>query len=98
MSEIGYLLESGSNRFGALDFQMSPTVYVDRSDTATLDELHDAAARLQQGKQLSPVAEAALIHGTSIGGARPKVLVEDAGCRGPACFRSDRLQHGDQQP
>lgn len=78
LTEIGYFLESGSNRLGAIDFQVSPDSYVPRRDSATLDELHDAARRLQAGEPLSAAAAEALIHGTSIGGARPKVLVEDA--------------------
>lgn len=72
-----YMLESGSNRFGAIDFQASSTEYVPRVDAATLDELHSAAARVDEGIPLTPAMHAALIHGTSIGGARPKVLVTD---------------------
>lgn len=77
LSEIGYMLETGSNRLGANDFQTSPIDYVPRHDSASLDELHEAAQRLQEGRPLSTAAEAALLHGTTIGGARPKVLVED---------------------
>src|SRR5699024_6239074 len=40
LDELTYLLESGSDRVGALDFQRSPNDYVPRGDrTATLDEL-----------------------------------------------------------
>ncbi|WP_166347351.1 type II toxin-antitoxin system HipA family toxin [Phytoactinopolyspora limicola] len=77
LSEIGYMLESGSNRLGANDFQARPTQYESRRDTASLDELHEAARRLQEGRPLSTAAEEALVHGTTIGGARPKVLVDD---------------------
>ncbi|MDO9591327.1 MAG: type II toxin-antitoxin system HipA family toxin, partial [Microcella sp.] len=77
ISEIGYLLLSGTNRFGANDFQASRTEYVPRSDTAPFDELVDAATRLNAGLEVSrPVAEA-FQHGTAIGGARPKVLIHD---------------------
>src|SRR5450631_1995868 len=42
--ELTYLLESGSDRIGALDFQLSAIQYVARDDTtATLDELLTAA-------------------------------------------------------
>ncbi|HPU12669.1 MAG TPA: type II toxin-antitoxin system HipA family toxin [Aeromicrobium sp.] len=75
--EEEYMLLSGSNRFGAIDFQRSPTEYVSRAETASLDELHEAADRLESGQPLSPVMQEALLRGTSIGGARPKVLVED---------------------
>ncbi|WP_309615916.1 type II toxin-antitoxin system HipA family toxin [Salinibacterium sp.] len=77
ISEIGYMLASGSNRFGALDFQASPTDYRARRDTATLDELTEAASLLQQKRALSEPLKAALLHGTTMGGARPKVLIED---------------------
>ncbi|GAA2749051.1 type II toxin-antitoxin system HipA family toxin [Amnibacterium kyonggiense] len=77
LEELDYLLLSGSNRFGALDFQAAGNTYVPRGDTASLDELTEAATRLQEHRALSAPLEAALLHGTTIGGARPKVLVED---------------------
>jgi len=40
LDELSYLLESGSDRFGALDFQASSTEYVPRTqDTASLGDL-----------------------------------------------------------
>ena len=74
--DLTFLLESGSNRIGGLDFQASATEYVPRIGTATLDELHAAADALQAG-QLTPDLAAALIDGTAVGGARPKVLLAD---------------------
>jgi serine/threonine-protein kinase HipA len=74
---LTYLLESGSDRIGALDFQTSATVYQARTSQATLDEMVTAAERLDAGLPLSPTLESALLHGTSVGGARPKVLVSD---------------------
>jgi serine/threonine-protein kinase HipA len=77
LDELTYLLESGSDRIGALDFQQSPSEYVPRlHDRASLEELQDAAERVQRGVALPPGLEQALQHGTSIGGARPKVLLE----------------------
>jgi serine/threonine-protein kinase HipA len=80
LSLLTYLLESGSDRIGALDFQENPTDYVPRIDTsATLEQLMNAAADLEAGHLLPlPLAEA-LTRGTSIGGARPKVLLTEAG-------------------
>ncbi|WP_426565342.1 type II toxin-antitoxin system HipA family toxin [Angustibacter sp. McL0619] len=75
-SKLTYLLESGSDRIGALDFQRSATEYVPRVEDASLDELHAAAEALQQG-ELSAVLSDAFVHGTAVGGARPKVLVRD---------------------
>ncbi|MFT4166798.1 MAG: HipA domain-containing protein [Microlunatus sp.] len=77
LSEIEYMLHSGSNRFGALDFQASRDNYVPRDDAATLDELHRAAIILNEGGELSPGLDAALLHGTSLGGARPKATLTD---------------------
>ena len=77
---LTYLLESGSNRVGALDFQTSPTDYVPREPTiATLGELMDSADRVDAGIPLSPELDLALLHGTSIGGARPKATLVDRG-------------------
>lgn len=79
LDELSYLLESGSDRVGALDFQRSPTVYEPRDPVnATLEELQEAAERVEKGLPLSPDLDQALYHGSSIGGARPKALLEDA--------------------
>ena len=76
--ELGYLLNSGSDRIGALDFQASPTEYLARSgDDATLDELYDAARHVEEGLPLPPALDRAMLHGTSVGGARPKVTLSD---------------------
>jgi len=78
LSELTYLLESGSDRIGALDFQASPTEYVPRqSKGATLEELMNSAERVEKGVPLSPELDQAIFHGSSIGGARPKALIED---------------------
>ena len=78
LDELTYLLESGSDRIGALDFQLSPTHYVPRQgQQATLEELMAAAEKVERGVPLSPGLDLALQHGTSLGGARPKVLMED---------------------
>lgn len=78
LSERSYLLESGSNRFGSLDFQTSSDVYVARGSTASLDELQHAAEIVQSGEPLNPQLSDALVKGTSIGGARPKAVISDA--------------------
>ena len=89
LTELTYWLESGSDRIGALDFQRSPTEYVPRlTEHATLEELLESAARVEQGVPLSPVLDQALNHGTSIGGARPKALIETDGRKYIAKFSS----------
>lgn len=89
LGELTYLLESGSDRIGALDFQRSPTEYVPRAPTnVPLEELLESAARVEQGVPLMPELDQALFHGSSIGGARPKALIEDKGRKYVAKFSS----------
>lgn len=78
LDELTYLLESGSDRIGMLDFQRSPTDYVPRQrKNATLAELMESAERVEKGVQLTPELDQALQHGSSLGGARPKALIDD---------------------
>jgi serine/threonine-protein kinase HipA len=80
LDPLTYLLESGSDRIGALDFQASPDAYVGREDaSASLEELAEAAEWVSAGVPLSPALDRALVHGTSVGGARPKALIGDVG-------------------
>ena len=77
LDELTCLLESGSDRIGALDFQLSPTEYIPRlGNHASLEELMEAAQKVQEGLPISKTLDHALQHGTSIGGARPKVMIE----------------------
>jgi serine/threonine-protein kinase HipA len=76
LGELTYLLESGSDRAGALDFQTSASNYVPRGmDQAPLDDLLRSAEQVEKGIPLSPELDKALQHGTSLGGARPKALL-----------------------
>src|SRR5208282_1417549 len=80
LSSLTYLLESGSDRTGALDFQASASEYIPRTNSsATLEQLMAAAADIEAGRILPLALAEALTRGTSIGGARPKVLLTDAG-------------------
>ncbi len=79
LDELTYLLDSGSDRVGALDFQESAIQYLPRhTQQSTLEALLTAAEQVERGVPLSPELDQALLHGTSLGGARPKVLLEDA--------------------
>jgi len=78
LTMLTYLLESSTDRIGALDFQASPTEYVERSGGATLKEVQSATEKFLAGDPFSPELDAALMRGTSIGGARPKVLLREA--------------------
>jgi len=89
LDELTYLLESGSDRIGALDFQLSPTEYMPRSaNNVTIEELLESAERVEQGVPLTPELDQALFHGSSIGGARPKALIQDQGKKYVAKFSS----------
>lgn len=80
LAELGfdfYMLESDSQRFGNLDFQPSHDIYEPRGGDATLDDLAQAADLLDRGQTLPANLDAALLHGTSVGGARPKAQLRD---------------------
>lgn len=80
LGALSFLLESGSDRIGALDFQASATNYVPRERAnATLDELATSAERVDAGIPLTSALDEALFRGSSIGGARPKALIDDGG-------------------
>lgn len=79
-AEVGlltYLLRSGSDRAGALDFQERADEYVARTHDATLEQLLHAADEVQRGNVVPAPLAAALAAGSSIGGARPKVTLVD---------------------
>ena len=89
MDEITYMLLSGSDRIGALDFQASAKEYVPRDPhDVSLAELLGAAERLERDLPLSRALAEALLHSASIGGARPKALVRGDGKRHVAKFAS----------
>ena len=76
IDELTYLLESGSDRIGALDFQRSADTYVPReASAASLEELQAATALVEKGVPLTPELASALLDGSSIGGARPKTMI-----------------------
>ena len=94
LHELTYLLESGSDRIGALDFQSSPSEYEPRTvQTATLEELLSAAEKVEKGVPLAPDLDQALFHGTSLGGARPKAMIQDGDTKMIAKFSSSTDTH-----
>ncbi|HEY4450674.1 MAG TPA: HipA domain-containing protein, partial [Solirubrobacteraceae bacterium] len=90
---LTFLLESGSDRIGWLDFQSSATEYVSRESSASLEELMSAAQRLEAGIPFSAALDEALLHGSSVGGARPKALLQDGGRKLIAKFSSTTDQY-----
>ena len=89
LDELTYLLESGSDRIGALDFQRSPKEYVPRTAAnVNIEELIESAERVEKGVALTPELDQALFHGSSIGGARPKALIQEQNIKYVAKFSS----------
>ncbi|WFU54870.1 HipA domain-containing protein [Bradyrhizobium pachyrhizi] len=89
LDELTYLMESGSDRIGALDFQASASDYVPReSAEVSLDELLDAATLVEKGVPLTAELDRALLLGSSIGGARPKAMITSGNKKFVAKFSS----------
>lgn len=87
LGELDYLLESPDDRAGALGFGLGPEPPAPRrkfNQTIELEKLQKIADELIGDEDKTPAnAEAAqvqelLLIGTSMGGARPKAVVEDA--------------------
>lgn len=79
LSPLDLLLFSSSDRIGALHFQSSPEIYQPQyENSASVEQLMEAVGLVEQGQPLPESLALALLHGTSIGGARPKAFV-DAG-------------------
>lgn len=95
LDELTFMLRSGSDRVGALDFQASPAEYVPRENgCASLEDLQQATDLVDRGLPLGPDLAEALQHGTSIGGARPKCLVRSGERRHVAKFSSSTDTYG----
>lgn len=76
-TELVYMLLSASNRVGALDFQFSDKEYIPRNtENVELTQLMQAAAYIDENKELPKELENVILHGTSIGGARPKAFIK----------------------
>ena len=93
LDELTFLLASGSDRTGALDFQASASAYVARGVAGTLEELVLSAERVEQGVPLTAELDAALYHGSSIGGARPKAQITASNAKYVAKFSSGGDTH-----
>jgi serine/threonine-protein kinase HipA len=75
-NELDYGMLSGSDRIGALDFQASATEYKERSlGNISLKAIDELAIALETNHDFTKSLAPVLLHGTSIGGARPKCLI-----------------------
>jgi serine/threonine-protein kinase HipA len=98
LPEIEYLLAAGDDRTGALAFGLqkdAPTTPRGHHRMVALPELLEAAELVEGEAALTPEVQRAaelLLHGLTMGGARPKALVEDDGAQWIAKFpaKSDR--------
>ena len=89
LDELTYMLESGSDRIGALDFQTSSESYISREvENPRLEDLQEASERVEKGLPLTPQLDRVLNHGSSIGGARPKALIQSGNTKYVAKFSS----------
>lgn len=94
LDEMNFMLQSGSDRIGALDFQVSAEKYVPRQQgEVTLEMLMNAAAYVEAGTPLPQELDEALRHGTSIGGARPKAQIKADKTKYIAKFSASNDQH-----
>jgi serine/threonine-protein kinase HipA len=89
LSEMIYMMHSSSDRIGSIDFQASPQPgeYVPRgNEVATIEALQKAADIISKGQKLPPDLDKALLHGTALGGARPKAMILDGDKKSIAKF------------
>lgn len=78
LSVLDLLLLSSSDRIGALHFQSTADEYQPHHENhATLEQLLEGVNLIERGEVIPENLMTALIHGTSIGGARPKALIDD---------------------
>tara|TARA_R100000935_G_scaffold51297_3_gene77680 strand:+ start:217 stop:741 length:525 start_codon:yes stop_codon:yes gene_type:complete len=94
LDEMNYMLQSGSDRISALDFQTSATEYVSRlAGAVDLTTLIEAADLVERGGPLPQELDEAIWHGISIGGARPKAQVTNGNRKMIAKFIASKDQH-----
>ena len=94
LEEGVFLMHSASDRTGSLDFQESASEYVPREeDAASLDDLYDVVELVAQGMPIPRDLNAALFHGSAIGGARPKAVITDGEVKFVAKFSLSNDTH-----
>jgi serine/threonine-protein kinase HipA len=94
LDELDLLLSGDNDRIGALAFSSSATeCRAVEPPPVTLAEMEAAARGVQEGRPLPPKLVDALLHGTSIGGARPKATLLVDGRHWVAKFSSTTDQY-----
>lgn len=84
LSVLEYLYFAGDDRFGALGVSTSPDEYLPRrlGPLPTLkdaDELHELIRKVQNNEPVPPAQRRLISPGATMGGARPKALIDIAG-------------------
>ena len=84
LSLLEYLYFAGDDRFGALGVSTSPTEYVPRRlgplpALADADEIQELIRKVQNNEAVPPAQERLISPGATMGGARPKALVNIGG-------------------
>jgi serine/threonine-protein kinase HipA len=84
LSLLEYLYFAGDDRFGALGVSTSPDEYLPRrlGPLPTLkdaDELHELIRKVQNNEPVPPAQRRLISPGATMGGARPKALIDIAG-------------------
>jgi serine/threonine-protein kinase HipA len=84
LSVLEYLYFAGDDRFGALGVSTSPDEYLPRrlGPLPTLkdaDELHELIRKVQNNEPVAPAQRRLISPGATMGGARPKALIDIAG-------------------
>ena len=84
LSLLEYLYFAGDDRFGALGVSTSPDEYLPRrlGPLPTLqdaDEVHELIRKVQNNEPVPPAQRRLISPGATMGGARPKALIDMAG-------------------
>lgn len=98
MAEIDYMLGSSGERVGALDFRRSPSDHLTQprhSRILDLGKLLECAEKIEAEQDVPEDMLHLLVQGSSLGGARPKTVVEDSEGLWLAKFKSknDRFDY-----
>jgi serine/threonine-protein kinase HipA len=99
VTELDYLIHAGFDRIGALAItQSSDQVPLKEPETTTLEQLIEAAEFIENGQPLPDTLLTALVHGSSVGGARPKALLYDDDEDHPASWIAKFSSSSDHYP
>jgi serine/threonine-protein kinase HipA len=88
LPDVRYMLESGSDRVGAIDFQATATQYVPRSGGGSLTAITEGAVAVEGAEPGPQLARAIRNTLTAAGGSQPKAFVQFDGRSWMAKFQT----------